>query len=45
VSWHDRQLERLRSLNPLVVDSVLAALLTLAGIATVLGETSATTPA
>jgi signal transduction histidine kinase len=38
VGWRERQLERLRSLNPLVVDAVLAVAFTVAGVATVFGE-------
>ena len=38
VNWIERQLERLRSFDPLVVDSVLALTFTVIGIATVLGQ-------
>ena len=38
VSWHQRLLERLRSFDPLAVDSVLAVLFAVAGIATAFGQ-------
>lgn len=38
VSWYERQVERLRSLDPLVVDGVLALLVAAVGIATVFNE-------
>ena len=38
VNWLGRQLERLRSFNPLAVDSVLAVVFTLVGIATSFGQ-------
>lgn len=38
VNWFERQIERLRSANALVVDSVIAALFVAVGIATVFGE-------
>jgi hypothetical protein len=38
VNWIERQLERLRSFDPLVVDGVLAVLFTVIGIATVFGQ-------
>src|SRR5690554_4031872 len=34
----ERQLERLRSMKPIVVDGTLAALFTLVGVATVFGQ-------
>ena len=38
VNWIERQLERLRSFNPLVVDGVLALIFTVVGIASVFGQ-------
>ena len=38
MNWLGRQLERLRSFNPLAVDSVLAVVFTLVGIATAFGQ-------
>lgn len=38
VNWLGRQLERLRSFNPLAVDGVLAVIFTLVGIATAFGQ-------
>jgi signal transduction histidine kinase len=38
VNWFERQLERLRSFKPLVVDGVLAVIFTLVGVATAFGQ-------
>ena len=38
MNWLERQLDRLRSLNPLVVDGALAVLFTVLGVATVFGQ-------
>ena len=38
VNWRQRHLERLRSFNPLAVDSVLAVIFTVVGIATAFGQ-------
>jgi signal transduction histidine kinase len=38
VNWIERQLERLRSFNPLVVDAVLASIFIVVGIAFVFGQ-------
>lgn len=38
MNWLERQLERARSFNPLVVDGVLAVIVTIVGIATVFGQ-------
>ena len=38
VNWFERQVERLRSLNPLLVDGALAVFFTVVGIATVAGQ-------
>lgn len=38
MNWLERQTERLRSLNPLAVDTLLAVIFTVIGMATVFGE-------
>jgi len=38
VNWIERQLERMRSYNPWVVDSVLAVFFTVTGVITVYGQ-------
>ena len=38
VNWLERQLERLRSFNPLAVDGVLAVVFTVVGVITVFGQ-------
>jgi signal transduction histidine kinase len=38
VNWLERQLERLRSFNPLAVDGVLAVIFTVVGVATAFGQ-------
>ena len=44
VNWRQRLTARLRSFNPLAVDGVLAAVFTLAGVATVFLAKTSTTP-